>query len=129
MSGGYSTTKGDIQIFLKELKEILESPKAKLNIIPRQDKEIEFSTEYCLSNLGFDIEDVKKELKKLKISEYVECCKDERNRKSRNYYIFCKEYNKRQVYIKIKIQSYDNKIILCMSFHYAEYKITKFPFK
>ena len=78
---------------------------------------------------GFTDKDIKEELKKLKVSEYVECCRDERNKKSRNYYIFCKEYNKRQVYIKIKIQSYDNKIILCMSFHYAEYKITKFPFK
>ena len=45
MSGGYITTKGDIQIFLKELKEILENPKSKLNIIPRQDKAIEFSTD------------------------------------------------------------------------------------
>ena len=129
MSGGYTTTKGDIQIFLKELKEILENPKSKLNIIPRQDKAIEFSTDYCLRDLGFTDKDIKEELKKLKISEYVECCRDERNIKSRNYYIFCKEYNKRQVYIKIKIQSYDNKIILCMSFHYAEYKITKFPFR
>ena len=129
MSGGYTTTKGDIQIFLKELKEILENPKSKLNIIPRRDKAIEFSTDYCLRDLGFTDKDIKEELKKLKISEYVECCRDERNIKSRNYYIFCKEYNKRQVYIKIKIQSYDNKTILCMSFHYAEYKITKFPFK
>lgn len=129
MAGGFITTKGDIQIFLKELKEILENPNSKLNIIPRRDKRPEFSTEYCLRKLGFTDMDLKEELKKLKITEYVECCRDERNKNSRNYYIFCKEYNKKQVYIKIKIQSYDNKIILCMSFHYAEFEMTKFPFR
>ena len=80
MSGGYTTTKGDIQIFLKELKEILENPKSKLNIIPRRDKAIEFSTDYCLRDLGFTDKDIKEELKKLKVSEYVECCRDERNK-------------------------------------------------
>ena len=40
-----------------------------------------------------------------------------------------RKYNEKQVYIKIKIQSYENKIVLCMSFHYAEYSITKFPYR
>ena len=35
---------------------------------------------------------------------------------------------KRKVYIKVKIQSYDKKIILCMSFHFAEDKM-RFPYK
>ena len=59
MAEGYVATKGNVEIFLKELKQILSTPKAQLNII----------------------------------------------------------------------QSYDNKIVLCMSFHYAEYKINKFPYK
>ena len=49
---------------LKELKEILENPKSKLNIIPRQDKAIEFSTDYCLRDLGFTDKDIKEEFKK-----------------------------------------------------------------
>ena len=129
MAEGYVATKGNVEIFLKELKQILSTPKAQLNILPREDKILEYSTEYCLRSLGFTAENVKEELKKLDVKEYVECCPDERNTKSRDYYIFSKFLNKKQVYIKIKIQSYDNKIILCMSFHFAEFKICKFPYK
>ncbi len=129
MAEGYQATKGNIEIFLKELKNILEIPISKLNIIPREDKPEEYSTEYCLRDLEFEIEDVKEELKKLKLSEYVECCPDERNVKSNDYYVFSKMYHQKQVYIKLKIQSYDKKSILCMSFHYAEYEITKFPYR
>lgn len=129
MANGYVATKGNVEIFLKELKQILSTPKAELNIIPREDKILEYSTEYCLRSLGFTSENVKEELKKLEIKEYIECCPDARNLKSRDYYIFSKSYNKKQVYIKIKIQSCDNKIVLCMSFHYAQYKINKFPYK
>lgn len=129
LANGFIATEGNIKIFLHEIKEILKNPESKVNIIQRDDKEIEYSTEYCLRDLGMDKEDIKEELKKLKLSEYVECCPDERNSKSRDYYIFCKIYNEKQVYIKVKIQSYDNKIVLCMSFHYAEYPITRFPYK
>lgn len=129
MAKGYIATKANVEQFLEELKIILNSPKSQLNIIPRQDKKAEYSTEYCLRSLKFTSQNIKEELKKLQLNEYVECCPDERNLKSRDYYIFCKIYKEKQVYIKIKIQSYDNKIILCMSFHFAEYKIEKFPYK
>ena len=128
MAEGYQATKGNVETFLKELKDILKTPKSKVNIIPREDKPIEYSTNYCLTDLGINKENLKEELKNLKLSEYVECCPDKRNPKTRDYYIFCKIYNQKQVYIKINIQSYDNKIILCMSFHYAEHKITRFPY-
>ena len=45
----------------------------------------------------------------------------ERNKKSNAYYVFGKIIMKREVYIKVKIQSYDKKIILCMSFHFAPF--------
>ena len=128
MAEGYQATKGNVETFLKEVRNILKIPESRLDIMPREDKPIEYSTEYCLRDLGFETEDVKEELKKLKLSEYVECCPDKRNRNSRDYYVFSKIYNQKQVYIKIKIKSYDSKVILCMSFHYEEYKITRFPY-
>ncbi len=129
MSEGFIATKANVTIFLKELKSILESPEAKIDIELRRDKQEEYSTEYCLRDLEFDTKDVIEELKKLKLSEYVECCPDMRNPKSRDYYVFSRIYNQKQVYIKIKIKSYDNKIILCKSFHYAEYETTRFPYR
>ena len=75
------------------------------------------------------VEKIEEELKNLNIKQYVECCPDERNPKSADYYVFSKKYQENQVYIKLKIQSYNNKIILCMSFHYAEYELNSFPYK
>lgn len=60
---------------------------------------------------------------------YVETCDDERNSKSNALYIFAIYIKNKQVYIKLKIQSYDEKIILCMSFHFVEFQINKFPYK
>ena len=49
MAEGYVATKGNVEIFLKELKQILSTPKAQLNILPREDKILEYSTEYFVS--------------------------------------------------------------------------------
>lgn len=57
---------------------------------------------------------------------YVETCDDLRNKKSNRFYIFKKILQEREIYIKVKIESYDNQIILCMSFHFAEYHLETF---
>ena len=82
----------------------------------------------CRVELGIDDNDIKKYLKELSVYNYVETCDDERNKKSNPYYIFGTEIENKDIYIKIKIQSYDKKIILCMSFHFAEYNL-KFPYR
>ena len=129
MVKSYIAKKGNVEIFLRELRQILDTPESTLNIIPREDKPLKYSTEYCLRDLKFTEKDVREELKNLNIKQYVECCPDERNPKSADYYVFSKKYQENQVYIKLKIQSYNNKIILCMSFHYAEYELNSFPYK
>lgn len=129
MSEGYIETKGAVNTFLIDLKRILSDKTSILRIPPREDKEYIYTTKYCLETLGFNDTDVKNELKKLTIESYVETCDDERNKKSNRYYIFYKNISHRNIYIKVKIDSYDNKVVLCMSFHFPEYEIMKFPFK
>lgn len=123
MADGYIENKGAVNIFLAELKRILEDKDARLNILPREEKEVQYTTRYCLRELGYTEEDVRGELQSLKIKDYVETCDDERNKKSNRYYIFKKVIINREIYIKVKIESYDNKIVLCMSFHFAEYPL------
>ena len=82
----------------------------------------------CRAELGIDNNDIKEYLKKLTLQNYIETCDDERNKKTEAYYIFGINIKNKDIYIKIKIQSYDRKIVLCMSFHYAEYKL-EFPYK
>lgn len=123
MAAGYIETKGAIQIFLMDLKNILKDPKLNFILMPREDKEYEYTTEYCLTALGYDTNDVIAELLKLEVQDYVETCDDLRNKKTHRFYIFKRIIQNREIYIKIKIESYDNKIILCMSFHFAEHQL------
>ena len=129
MANGYIEKKGAIKTFLIELNRILNNNISSLIIEPREDKEEKFTTRYCLSELGYDQNDVKNELKKLTVKEYVETCDDNKNLKTNKYYIFDKFIDNNEIYIKIKIKSYTNYEVLCMSFHFAEYHITKFPYK
>lgn len=129
MAQGYILTKGAVQTFLNEVKEILNSKNGELRIIERKDKPQGYNTIDCRTILGITYNDIKEYIKNLTVKDYVETCDNERNIKSNAYYIFCIEITKKQIYIKIQIQSYNKKIVLCMSFHFAEYEIKKFPYK
>lgn len=123
MADGYKESITAVQSFLNELNRVLNAPNSKLEIYPREDKEWEYTTTYCLQTLQFDTEDVKLELLKLTTKDYIETRDDERNKKSNRYYIFGINIEKREIYIKVKIESYDDKIVLCMSFHFAKYPL------
>ena len=128
MAKGYRLSKGAVQIFLNELKGILSEKQVILNIIEREDKEKGYTLSDCRAELGIDNNDIKEYLKDLSIENYVETCDDERNKNSNSYYVFGKFVNEKEIYIKVKIQSYDKKIVVCMSFHFAEYKLN-YPYK
>ena len=128
MAKGYRLSKGAVQVFLNELKGLLSEKQVILNIIEREDKEKGYNLSDCRAELGIDNNDIKEYLKDLSIENYVETCDDERNKNSNSYYVFGKFVNEKEIYIKGKIQSYDKKIVVCMSFHFAEYKLN-YPYK
>lgn len=125
----YQESKGAVKTFLLELNRILNSEKSNLRISAREDKLLQYSTRYCMQTLKFTAEDVKNELKKLTVDCYVETLDDERNIKSNKYYVFYKQIKGKYVYIKVKIESYDQYIVFCISFHFPEYPITNLPYK
>lgn len=114
---------------MNEQKKILEDKESKITIMPREDKEERYTTLYCQTELGFDDTDIKETLKNLKAKDYVETYADKRLKKTAPFNVFAKKINGKQVYIKVKIQSYSNKAILCMSFHFSEFEITRFPYR
>ena len=129
MAQGYILTKGAVQTFLNEVKQILDDKNGELRIIERNDKTKGYNTSDCRTILGINNKDIREYIKKLTVHDYIETCNNERNPKSNAFYVFGIEIKQKQIYIKIQIQRYDKKIILCMSFHFAEYEITKFPYK
>lgn len=127
---GFQSTKGDVQIFLNDLKNILDSKKYIFDLYEREDKKEQYTNRYCLLKLDYSKDDVKSELKSLKVSNYYRTVQDENNKKYKEYYYeFGKIIKNKMVYIKVKIVSRDNKHVLCMSFHFPEFEMNKFPYK
>lgn len=81
MAEGYIETKGAVQTFLQDLKSILINPELDFRLMPREDKEYEYTTEYCLEILSYNTNDVINELLSLTVKDYVETCDDLRNKK------------------------------------------------
>lgn len=119
--------------FLDELKSILQSEKFDiendLTIIKSKKKsgKERYSTPYTLLDLDYDISDVAERLKELTICEYSETLVDKDDLNPPLLFVFGKDINDKQIYIKLKIKGEQARHVLCVSFHYAEEKMS-FPY-
>lgn len=123
--------KKDVKKFLDDLKAIINDVSFDSNddliIIKSSKDEVQYSTRYTLLDLGYDTVDVVDRLKELAVSDYSETLIDKDDDKPPLLFVFGKDINNRQVYIKLKIKGENNRRILCLSFHYAKHKM-KFPY-
>ncbi|MCD8012238.1 MAG: hypothetical protein LUG99_03515 [Lachnospiraceae bacterium] len=90
-------------------------------------KEI-YSTPHTLLDLEYNAFDVAERLRELTIDEYSETLVDKDDGNPPLLFVFGKDINHRQIYIKLKIKGDQKKHILCVSFHYSEEKMS-FPYK
>ena len=81
-----------------------------------------------MSDFDYDASDVAACLRKLTIEKYSETLIDIDDPEPPYLFVFGDEINNRQIYIKLKIKEKTHKHILCVSFHYAKWKM-QFPFK
>ena len=79
-----------------------------------------FSTPYTLLDLDFDTSDIIERIKELTLQEYWETLFDKDDDNPPLLFVFGKDINCKTVYIKLKIKD-AKKMVLCLSFHYAEY--------
>ena len=123
--------KKDVKKFLDDLKAIINNVSFDSNddliIIKSSKDEVQYSTRYTLLDLDYDTVDVVDRLKELTVSDYSETLIDKDDDKPPLLFVFGKDINNRQVYIKLKIKGEHNRRILCLSFHYAKHKM-KFPY-
>lgn len=129
----FQPTKHDVQSFLNEAKEKLRNEGQEgLLFILRRNKEkenIEYTNEYCLNQLEYDSEDVMAEILGLEVFHYVESLPDNKSEKLELLHVFVKEIQGRQVYIKIRMKDVgEGKMVLCISFHFAEHQVNHFPY-
>lgn len=135
METSYCSKKEEVEEFLQMLKEILTNKNFDINrdfdILFRkknESKEDPYITSNTLAALNYDREDVKNELLKLKIFNYVETLVDIKDVSGPRLYVFIKEIEKREVYIKVKIREFKNRQVFCISFHFARFKNLKYPY-
>lgn len=135
METSYCSKKEEVEEFLQMLKEILTNKNFDINrdfdILFRkknESKEDPYITSNTLAALNYDREDVKNELLKLKIFNYVETLVDIKDVSGPRLYVFIKEIEKRDVYIKVKIREFKNRQVFCISFHFARFKNLKYPY-
>ena len=128
MSISQRDSKEDVAEFLAELKEILTSTSFDVNtdldILPKKASEDPldpYTTVNTLAELAFDRYDVRDQLLSLEVPDYVETIIDSKNPALPSFRVFCREIQKRDVYIKVKIRDRAQGKIFCVSFHFARY--------
>ena len=128
----------DVREFLVQLNSILSSSDFNIDsdiVIQRKklkdDVLSPYTTENTLLELDYDLKDIVEELKKITIAEYHETIID-RSESTGNlikFYVFGHEINRRTVYIKVRIKhGQTREYVFCISFHFAEYPIARFPY-
>lgn len=106
------SSKEQVENFLLELKHIINDKKFNINedfdILLKKKNETDddaYTTKNTLIQLNYDKNDIIRNLKELKISEYIETLTDVKNVYSPQFWVFIKRINLKQVYIKVKIRS------------------------
>ena len=113
-------TKAEIEAFLKDFKYKLGF----WGLFVRSDRGKNFTT---MLQLEYSIDDVKKELKELDVTDYSEGPLQEILYKGADMWVFGKFIQSEEVYIKISMGQPSAKA-LCISFHFAE-KPLNYPYK
>jgi len=131
MSISQLDSKEDVAGFIAELKEILTSTdfdvNSDLDILPKKASEDPldpYTTANTLAELEFDKYDVRDQLLSIEVPDYVETIIDDKNSTLPSFRVFCREIQKRDVYIKVKIRDRVKGKIFCVSFHFARYPFT-----
>ena len=117
-----------VEQFLSELKTILESDtfviERDLDILPKKRNERAkdpYTTINTMAVLEFDANDVCEELKAITVEDYAETMLDDRNEAAPPFFVFYRNIQTRDVYIKVKIRGRATGKVFCVSFHFARY--------
>lgn len=117
-----------VEQFLSELKAILESDtfviERDLDILPKKRNESAkdlYTTTNTMAALEFDANDVCEELKAITVEDYAETMLDDRNEAAPPFFVFYRNIQTRDVYIKVKIRDRATGKVFCVSFHFARY--------
>lgn len=131
--------KSEIDGFLREVKAILSSESFCIDrdfvfqeIRANDELEDEFTNVNTLLALDYCTSDVIDEIKQLTVEDYCESMVDNQKPEFNVFHVFGKRIQNRDVYIKVRLKermSSNDKFVFCISFHFARYPLTSFPYR
>ena len=95
-----------------------------LDILPKKKNERltdPYTTANTMAALDFDTNDVCEELKTITVKNYAETILDDRNVAAPPFFVFYRNIQTRDVYIKVKIRDKVTGKVFCVSFHFARH--------
>lgn len=126
------STQKDVEEFLKLVREILidESKFVLKKERFHEKSNPKFTTNTCMLELEYDNTDVMEHIITLESKHYYQTKFDDKGRGTSPLYVFIKEIQSKQVYIKLRIKENDNgEYVICISFHFAEHEVNDLPYK
>jgi len=96
------------------------------------ERQIEFRNEYTVAELFPNErpeEAIRRELGDLKVAEYIETVKDTKYRNRSDLWVFGKQINSKDVYIKFRVEIVERNHIFVMFFHFATRQFEKSDFR
>ncbi len=134
-----SSSSADVRDFLSQMNAIFSSDGFNIDrdfvfqrIRGKDESDDEYTNESTMLELDYDTEDVVKELKSLTIEDYSESIVDNVIDDFKLFFVFGKQINGRDIYIKVRIKQRrrtSEDFVFCVSFHFARHPITVYPYK
>ena len=130
----------EVIAYIQKLKYAIDSGAAIAFVPDRnvdRERDIRYTNRFTVNDLFPDenpAEALKRELALLKVSEYLCTVKDTRYKNSSEFRVFGKQFDSKDVYIKIRVDLigvYGGINVLVLSFHYAEYPFNEddYPYR
>ena len=95
-----------------------------MDILPKKKKESAtdpYTTANTMAALEFDANDVCEELKAITVKDYAETMFDDRIAAAPPFFVFYRNIQTKDVYIKVKIRDKATGKVFCVSFHFVRY--------
>ena len=131
------SSRAEVEKFLVDMKGILNSPDFDIDrdfifqkIRADDDPNDDYNNENTMLALNYSTEDIVEDLKELQIRDYSETIIDNKTDGLVPLYVFGKEIQNRDIYIKLRIKSRktNSEYVFCLSFHFAKFPIKDFPY-
>ncbi|HIW76278.1 MULTISPECIES: type II toxin-antitoxin system MqsR family toxin [Gordonibacter] len=126
---GFKSPIQEVERFLNTLQAVMGDPAFNVEsdfilISKRKPPEEEYySTPFTLLDLEFDVSDVVACIRSLSVGDYSETLFDKDNEQPPLLFVFGVNVKGKKVYIKVKVKQRLQAVVLCVSFHYARYRM------